>query len=364
MKNLAIFLTYNTSLESWKKNGTFDRELSIYKRFLNHFDKIYLVTYGDDDSKLADSLPENIIILPKKVAVNNFLYSLLIPFIYRKELRNSDWFRTNQALGSWSAVFAKILFGKKLNFHTGYTESLSYINKSFIDKILIIIIEFFAYKSATISTVTSEYQKEYATEKYAPKKIFVIPNGIDTKIFKPCKRDRSEKINLFLVARLHPEKNILNLLEALKDLKNVSLKIVGRGPLEKGILEFKKKYDLDLEIVPSIPNSKISEAYNSTDIYIQPSIYEGNPKTILEAMSCGLPVIATDIKGMRGVIMHNESGYLCKTDSQSIKEALLEIIENTKLREKIGSGARKTIEEKYDLDEIVRKEIKIYRDNE
>ncbi|MDR3583407.1 MAG: glycosyltransferase family 4 protein [Candidatus Pacebacteria bacterium] len=365
MKTLTLFFTYGTSLEDWDKNGTLDRELNIYKKFLSYFDKIYFITYGKNDHKFAKKFPKNIIILPKKLAVNDFLYSFLIPLTYKKEIRQSSWLKTNQMLGSWSAVMAKIFFGKKLNIRTGYTESLSYINKTFTKKIITELIEFNAHKFSDISIVTSNHQKDYILKKYTPKNIFVIPNGIDTEIFKPIlNKTHSQKVNLLFVGRLHPEKNLLNLMRAIKEIKNIELKIIGRGPLEKNILKMKEKYDLYLELIPSVPNNILPEIYNSADIYVQPSVYEGNPKTILEAMSCGLPVIGTNINGINNVITHEKNGYLCATGKDSIKNAIIEIISKKDLREKIGINARKFIEENYDLEKIIEKEINLYKNNE
>ena len=313
MKTLALFFTYGASLENWDKTGSLNREINIYRKLSKYFDKIFFVTYGKNDFRYAQQLPSNIIILPKKINVNNFLYSFLLLFLYRKEFAESTWIKTNQMIGSWSAVLAKLLFKKK----------------------------------------------------YKQQNIHVIPNGIDTQIFKPMsEKFFSEKIRLFFVGRLHPEKNIENLLEAINNLKNITIKIIGQGPLEKNILKFKKKYDLDLELISSIPNNELPRIYAMADIYIQPSLYEGNPKTILEAMSCGLPVIATSVDGIKNIIKHKENGYLCETGIKSIESAIMEVIANKNLKENMAINARKFVEENYNLDIIIRKESEIYRNNE
>ncbi|MDD3607706.1 MAG: glycosyltransferase family 4 protein [Candidatus Moranbacteria bacterium] len=365
MKTLTLFFTYGASLETWSKAGGLKREIDIYSKLLGYFDRIYFITYGKDDLRYVDNLPNGITVLPKKFSINNLIYSLLIPLLYKKEIMESSWLKTNQMSGSWSAVLAKIFFRRKLNIRTGYTESLSYVNKSLVRIRLMKFIEFMAYKFSDIAVVTSDHQKKYILEKYSPKKIFIIPNGINTEIFKPAgNKIPSDKIRLLFVGRLHPEKNILNLLEAVKDLNNIKLRIIGQGPLRERILEFKDKYGLDLDIADSgIPYNRLPEIYNWADIYIQPSIYEGNPKTILEAMSCSLPVIASDVPGINNVINHRESGYLCGTDQESIKAALAALIDNYALSQKISSGAREFIEKEYNLEKIIKQEINLYEDN-
>jgi glycosyltransferase involved in cell wall biosynthesis len=84
------------------------------------------------------------------------------------------------------------------------------------------------------------------------------------------------------------------------------------------------------------------------------------PKTLLEAMACGLPVIGTNVEGIKEVIEHRENGILCETDSGSIKEAITTIMEDEGLRKRLGKNARKTIEERFSLEKMVDKELELY----
>lgn len=359
--NLALFFTYGTSIADWERSGSLDREISIYTRLALHFDTIYFLTYGSDDIQYADRLPRNIVILPKKIRIHNAPYSLLLPFLYRENLRSCDWFKTNQMLGSWGAVIAKKLFGAKLLLRTGYTESLSPIGKNSFRRAVTHLIETFAYKYATTSIVTSEEQKEYLARTYDARNIHVIPNGIDTDHFTPIKdKLAGKKTRLLFVGRLHPEKNLLNLLDAIRELP-VQLLMVGKGPLEPNIRKRADDLGIDIKIIPSIPNSKLPAVYNAVDIYIQPSLYEGNPKTILEAMSCRLPVIATNVRGINSVIRHGKTGFLCETDSTSIQNAIVTLATDPKQRKHLANNARKTIETDYAMMKCVTKEISLYK---
>ncbi len=361
MKTLALFLTYGTSLADWERNGSLDREENIYARLAPDFDMVYLLTYGPDDARYADRFPGNVVILPKKIGIPNAPYSLLIPFLYRKELRSCDWLKTNQMLGSWSAVLAKRLYGKKLLLRTGYTESLSSIGKDFFKRRMVDLIERIAYRNADISIVTSEHQKEYITKRYRAHDIRVIPNGIDTMLFRPLDRKTAkEKLTFLFVGRLHLEKNLLALLEAMKDIPDIRLRIVGKGPLEKDVRISAERNGIDLELIPSVPNTELPAIYNDADIYIQPSLYEGNPKTILEAMSCGLPIIATDVPGINSVIRHGKNGYLCGTDPQSIREAITNARNDRSTMKQIGLNARTCIENLYELKKIMAAELDLY----
>lgn len=365
MPKLGLFFTYGVSLEDWYNNGSIEREVDIYKRLLSHFDEICFFTYGRNDLAYEKYLPEKIKLFPKKSNLPDPIYSIVFPFLYRKEIRKLSWIKTNQMLGSWSAIVTKIFLGKKVLVRTGYTLSLNAKqknNRSFTEKLIFPAIEYFACKNATVISVSTDFQKKYLEKKFKTKNIEILPNGIDTRLFSPRKTtNKNGKATLLFVGRLHPEKNILNLLRAASELKNIHLTIIGKGEMRGEIEKMGKKLNLDLDIIDSVPNSKLPSVYNSHDIYIQPSLYEGNPKTILEAMSCGMPVIASDVNGIRELIEHKKTGYLCSTETQLIKEALLELIKNLALAEEVGENARIYIEQNYNLDEVIKKEITIYK---
>lgn len=362
MRNLALFFTFGVSLEDWERNGSLDREINIYKKLIGYFDRIYFVTYGPNDFKFSKRLPEEIVILHKKGRmIPNFFYSFLIPLIYREELSSVSWIKTNQIMGSWSAVLAKLLLRKKLLVRTGYTESLSFVGKNLLQKTMAYLVEFLAYKSANFSIVTSKHQKDYLSKKYASSRIYVVPNGVDTEMFRPAEnKNPSEKTRLLFVGRLHPEKNLANLLKAVDGLKNISLRIVGQGKLEQFVLDFQKEHALDLELIPQVPNLKLPESYNQADIYVQPSLYEGSPKTILEAMACGLPVVASDVSGINNMIKHGESGLLSKTNAESIRSAIIRLVQDRPLRQKLGKEAACFVRENYCLSHIIEKETRLY----
>src|SRR3989344_8853383 len=94
-KKLALFFTGGVSLQTWERVGNLQRELLRYCEFAKHFKKIYFFTYGDrSDLAYQKILPENIIILPKKYKLPSKIYGFLLPFFYRKELRNIEFLKT------------------------------------------------------------------------------------------------------------------------------------------------------------------------------------------------------------------------------------------------------------------------------
>ena len=339
--NLGLFFTNNVSLKDWQKIGNLDREVKPYQRLLNYFDKIYFLTYGQDEPKL-----KGIEVLPAK--------------IFNKEYRKIDIFKTNQLNGSWRAVIAKILYNKKLVVRQGYQWSIFARNKKVAKwkLFLIDLIEWLAYKSADAIMVSSKTDIDYIIKKYKinPKKICYFPNYIDTELFKPDVFNRVKYNRICTVAKLEKQKNLESLIAAVKDL-DIKLLIVGNGSLSN---QLRKNLPDNVEIIERVANEKLPEEINKSKLFILPSNFEGCPKALLEAMSCQIPVIATNVPGIKEIIKHKENGYLCKPSAESIGRAIREVLADQELQKKISFNARKTILTEFSLEKLLDKEIKIY----
>lgn len=359
---LALFFTKGISLRIWEEVGHLDREIKPYQRLAKDFDKIFFLTYGGkDDLKYQNFLPENIKILPNKWGLPSFLYSFLLPFFYWKELKNTYILKTNQMAGSWAAVIAKFFFGKKLVVRQGYQWSV-FAQKEGVKRWKMPIIRFLeklAYKNADTIIIASEGEKEFIEEKYniLSEKIKYIPNYIDTDLFKPL--DIPKENRICFVGRLEEQKNLFNLIEAVSNL-GVKLVIFGSGSQKRDLENFAQKLKAEVEFKGNIPNKDLPEELNKSKLFVLPSLYEGCPKVLLEAMACGLLVIGTEVEGTKEIIKHRENGYLVETSVDSMRKAIIEVLNNKNLQGKISQNARKTILEKFSLEKIREKEIKIY----
>jgi len=148
------------------------------------------------------------------------------------------------------------------------------------------------------------------------------------------------------------------LLEALKGLP-YTLTIIGSGEQEEQLKKFAAENKIETNFLGNVPNHELPKILNQHELFILPSLWEGMPKTLLEAMSCGLPVIGTKIEGIKEVIEHGKNGILCDTDSKSIREAIVTLMEDEELKQKLGGNARKTIVENYSLDTLALKELEL-----
>ena len=372
---LTLFFTRNVSLKLWADSGLFDREKLLYEEHLRKgsLTKVYWLTYGKNDAEIADKLrSENrlhndIIVLPMPALFEGWfgrsVYSLLMPFIHKSSIKTADILKTNQIDGSWSAVIAKFMYKKPLLARTGYTLSIFAKNKA-RSKLKIRIIEFIewlAYKCADKAVVASFQDSRYIHSKYGlpQEKINVIHNFINTEVFCPvdCKKYFNRMI---FIGRLDPQKNLLDLLEALSKTK-LTLDIYGDGPLREQLARKAKDLDVSVNFMGVVANKDLPEALNRYRYFILPSLYEGMPKSLLEAMSCGLICIGTDIDGINEIIDDNINGYLAKaTDPDSLAEA---IDRATRLPgDSIAAKARQKIISDFSIEKIANEENKVFEE--
>ena len=362
-----MFFTISVSLKKWQAIGNLGREIKPYNFLANQFKKIYFITYGGkEDWEFKKFLARNIEILPKKwTFLPSVVYGLLIPFVYKKELQEADIYKTNQMAASVPALLAKWFYQKKLIIRCGY-EWLSFLERrkelvKRIQRTLIYFLEKIAYKAADKVILATESDKNFVLSKFktTPSKIEIIPNYVDTELFAPLNIAK-EKNRICFIGTLFYRKNPLNLLRAVDNLE-VKLIFFGRDTTGGKIkLAAKKIRKAKIEFRGNIPNESLPEELRKSELFILPSFYEGNPKVLLEAMSCGLPCIGTDVEGIKEIIKHKENGYLCNTDVSSIRRAILEVLENKELQKKIGKNARQTIVDNFAFSKSLAKEKKIY----
>lgn len=374
--NLLLTFSSNMTLKEWNIGGIIEREILLYKKISQKGIDVTFLTYGDKEDFLYSDKLEEIKINPinlKKSKKRSFLNILLFPLFKHRKFKAFDIIKTNQMDGSWITWILRLIFKKKILLRCGFEElkirfhQYNYISRNkklLIHLIFLYVIEWISYKLANHIIITNNYEKNLIIKyfKIKPKKISVVPNFIETDLFKPISVEKKEKTILF-IGSFNEYKNLDNLIESIKYLKDYYLEILGRGKLKTHLQEKIKNLNLESKIkfLRTVPNSKLPEIINQYKLFILPSITEGNPKTLLEAMSCEIACIGTNIPGINQIIKHKENGYLCEQDSLSIAKAIKEVYNDEVLREKIGKNARKYIIRNCSLDKIVKKELNIYK---
>lgn len=361
---IALFLTEKTSLALWERAGFLTRGVKNYNRLARFCAHFYLVSYGDmSELKYQPLFAKNALILFKRHTwIPLRLYGFLSPFIHSRVLRTVDVFYSGQMQGAWSAVIAKLLFHKKFVLNCGYQWSLFARagGAGYAKRWCIFIIEWITYHMANHIVVSSAPAREYVIQQYhiSPRRIDVIPNYVDTELFRPLDLPRKPR-SLIFVGRLEHQKNLFALFDSLTDT-TIHLTVVGTGSLENLLKDYARARGIQVTFLTVIPNNELPYALNKHCVFVLPSLYEGSPKALFEAMACGMPVLAADSPGIREVISHGVNGFLCAPTAHALRKAIAEIFNNFDFSLESGGRARRSIIDTCDLNRKIAREMEIF----
>lgn len=240
----------------------------------------------------------------------------------------------------------------------------SFIGKIFLPFYKRIILKKFLKKSNKIITLTKDY-KDLIIEKYLieKNKIKVIPNGFQKSLL--VKNKKNNLINhLLYVGRISRDKNLPLLLNSLVISKyKFILDIVGDGELFEETKRLAKEKGLTNVIFHGRKEGKeLINLYKNADIFISTTRQESFGTVYLEAMASALPIITSNVLGVRNVVKNGYSGILCKQTPEAFAEAIEKLIKNPKLREKLARNGLKEVK-KYSWDKIVEQTERIYKEN-
>lgn len=368
MSNLGLFLTEKNSLKTWEQAGILSREIAPYNLLANYFKKIYFFTDGDEqDLRYQPRLAPNIEVVTRNRKMPFKKYHRLLPLLHWGKIRHCRFIKTNQ-LKTRAALIAKILNPRaKLIVRTGYLPSLFEKDSQGKTPWKIRLWEKIAFRLADRVIVASEKDKNYLLKTYqlSPPKLRVIPNYIDTDLFQPQPVPQQEEKIIF-IGRLHPQKNLPLLIEALSGT-TLELDIVGaprtpeQSALKEKLLQQAQQQKVKINFLGIIPNEQLPSLLNQYPVFVLPSLYEGTPKALLEAMSCGLACVTTKVVGNQEIIDHEQTGLLAEGQADSLRDNLLRLFRDQRLREVLGQKARNFVVQNYSLRSQINKELSIYQ---
>jgi glycosyltransferase involved in cell wall biosynthesis len=233
-------------------------------------------------------------------------------------------------------------------------------------------------KNASLLVTVSKYSSGKMVQFYGvdEKKIRVVPNGVDIDRFKPSKVDAKlkrqigldSKLCVLFVGRLIPRKGLSFLVEAAKhiveEFEQTLFVVVGDGPLKSGLRARLEKMNLsrNFNFLGDVNESVLPALYNCADVFVLPSIQEGQGIALLEAQATGKPVVAFDVGGVREAVRDKETGFLMKPDSSQLAEAVMKLLSNYSVREKMGSKGREFVSDNFSWDVCAQKMLKVYRE--
>lgn len=221
--------------------------------------------------------------------------------------------------------------------------------------------------SDVITTVSNSCMNEIKTMLPEKKEIHVIGNGVDTTLFRPDPTINRDLKTILYTGRLDSRKGIYDLIisaqEVCKKFPDSKFIITGKGPNREYLEKIITKLRLNENVIFTgyISKNMLLKLYQSSTLYVLPSYYEGLPTTLLEAMSCGLPSIATNVSGSSEVIINNQNGILVPPKCpEELSMKIINLLESKEDRDRLAKSARNHIINNYDWNKIVDKIENIY----
>lgn len=212
------------------------------------------------------------------------------------------------------------------------------------------------WRNAASVCTNGEHLKQLAQRFEPGLRIESIPNGIDIEYYTNVKPNIHHKLNLVFVGRLTKQKGLESLLKALaiisdnKPETGIHLYLVGDGPQRVELEALAKHYKIERMITFKgwIPRDSLPGIYSQGEIFILPSIDEGLPNVVLEAMASGLPVISTSVLSDEGIVEEGITGFLISSaDPRTMADKILYFLENPEQIKKMGLAARKHVEKHF-----------------
>jgi glycosyltransferase involved in cell wall biosynthesis len=259
-----------------------------------------------------------------------------------------------------------LLFGKILNlkttgiYHTDFSMQAKEISEN--DASLINMTEsytkWFFEKLDIIKVPTNEYISLLEKRGFDKSKLKIFTRAIDTNLFYYKKREKQESIRFLYAGRVSQDKNLDFLIDVFNKIEkeNCELNIVGDGPYLNELKE-KNKSNKKIKFLGKVEYNELPDIYNNSDIFLFPSITDTFGMVVLEAQSCGLPAIVSDIGGPKEIIIDGETGFIAKAnDINSWIEKINQLINiyYTDNYEKMCIASKELVLNKFSWDRVMR----------
>lgn len=213
--------------------------------------------------------------------------------------------------------------------------------------------------------ISEEIKEGLLTDGYEQSRIYRIPNFVDISIFYPDRKKETTDKTVIFTGALDKRKGADILLEAWKDVSETfphgHLIILGNGPMKASLKMKAKDLGISDRVTFAGHVNNVPDYLRRVDLYVLPSLQEGLPNSLLEAMSCGLPVIASKIGGVVDVVEDGKSGVLFEPGNVlDLSSAMIRLLKDAELRQRLGAEARRRIVESFSIDRIAKEYIKLY----
>jgi len=346
-------------------DGPHHHTKNIWKELAKGFDEYHILARSETN-KYSFSQEGNIYLhlVPKITKKSKiFFFTSFWMFYIIKKYKITHLLSQCPIVGGFSASIASRFFKIPLMVEIHGEEYFRFFyNNSFV----VPLMKFTFENAKKIRSLNQEMTNKLMSFVINKNKIVEIPNRVNLNIFNLPKENFKlhKPVKLISVGRFVKEKNYLNLIKALSESNiDFHLTLIGGGILKQQYLNLikEKKLENKIKLIDWIEQKEMIKILRNADIYIQFSISEGMPRTIVEAMAMRLPIISTDVGSIKGVLVNKKNSIVIKPDKDELIKALHLLINNDSLRKNIALKAYKDVLEKYEWNkvfELYRNEIK------
>jgi glycosyltransferase involved in cell wall biosynthesis len=221
--------------------------------------------------------------------------------------------------------------------------------------------------------ISHDIKKEMEENNFPHEKMTYIPTGVNVARFVPSRKTGgSNGARICFIGRIEKQKGLDHLLRAFSLIKagvrDLQLSIVGEGQQREPLEKFAQSLGLEGRVTFTGPTQKVLTYYQNAQIFVLPSLSEGLSSSLLEAMSCGLPVVVTTVGGNREMVEWGsepteipvsqfkiaDCGILVNPeDTKGLAGALSKLLDDSSLRDQLGERARKLIENRFSQERMI-----------
>jgi glycosyltransferase involved in cell wall biosynthesis len=355
------------------RSGQHTRFIEGYLRaYARTFDEVRYFSYLRE--ALIDFVPDAELVARVRVVsaspLHPWLYAAVMGLRHGQALAQCSVLRVFQLTGAVPAIVARQRFGVPFATTYGFrydrsaalerrrgvrTLALGWMHRR-LERLVL-------GRADAVIVTTPELGAHVAKHVRSPRAIHLLPNAVDTTLFRPTPRATTSSPTVLYVGRFSNQKNLFGLIEAVAKLRArlpVALRFVGDGPLRDALAAAAGRSGVPLELAPTMDHRRLPAVYAAADVFVLPSFIEGHPKVLLEAMSCGLPCVASNIGGNRAAVDDGRTGLLVDpTDAGALADAIERLVTDRELARRLGEAARREIVEHHELSAIVAREIEL-----
>ena len=312
---IAVFFTYGYSINLLNQSGIFEREMRVYQELAKKGIQFTFFTYDKEITKFQKFNEFSFVSIYDFINFShnkyiNFINSFLLPFKISKEIKRYDILHQHQLMGSWIVILLKLITKTPLLIRTGYDAYLFSIknNENILRNYFYKFLTFISLKVSDIYTVTSKCDYDFLIKEFGNYNIKIVPNFVE-EFLQINQNTRTN--NILMVGRLESQKNYHDALEFIKLLSNKhTLHIFGSGSKHNDLKKIVSDNNLPVFFHGNIKHDLLIEEYKKYKYFLSTSTYEGNPKTVLEALNYGCLVFLSNIPNHSELVEDSFNGFI------------------------------------------------------